>query len=51
VAKDESSSRVIRMKADNNPFSISLLDYPITKKDYLGKVVYDIPGPEAFRSF
>jgi signal peptidase len=35
--------RVIRTKGDANSGSIPRLDYPIREKDYVGKVVYDIP--------
>ena len=35
--------RVIRTKGDNNPGSIPGTDFPITKQDYIGKVVYVIP--------
>ena len=34
---------VIRTKGDANPGSIPGTDYPITKDDYIGKVVYVIP--------
>lgn len=34
---------VIRTKGDNNPGSIPGTDFPITKDDYIGKVVYVIP--------
>ncbi len=34
---------VIRTKGDANPGSIPGVDYPITKNDYIGKVVYVIP--------
>jgi signal peptidase I len=33
----------IRTKGDNNPGSIPGTDFPITKGDYIGKVVYVIP--------
>ncbi len=35
--------KIIRTKGDNNPGSIPGTDYPITKQDYIGKVVYVIP--------
>ncbi len=35
--------RVIRTKGDANPGSIPGTDFPITKNDYIGKVVYVIP--------
>jgi hypothetical protein len=31
--------------------SFPLLDFPITEKDFIGKVTYVIPGVGAFRSF
>ena len=34
---------VIRTKGDANPGSIPGTDFPITKEDYIGKVVYVIP--------
>lgn len=34
---------VIRTKGDSNPDSIPGTDFPITKEDYIGKVVYVIP--------
>jgi signal peptidase len=34
---------VIRTKGDANPGSIPGTDFPITKQDYIGKVVYVIP--------
>jgi signal peptidase I len=36
--------RMIRTKGDANPSSIPGVDYPITEKDYIGKVVFVIPG-------
>jgi signal peptidase I len=39
-----SSSRIIRTKGDANPSSIPGIDYPIREQDYIGKVVYIIPG-------
>lgn len=41
---NKSSSRVIRTKGDANPSSIPGIDYPIREQDYIGKVVYVIPG-------
>ncbi len=35
--------RVIRTKGDANPGSIPGTDFPITKNDYIGKVVYVVP--------
>jgi signal peptidase len=39
----ESSERIITTKGDANPASIPGTDYPITKDDYIGEVVYVIP--------
>ena len=39
----ESSERVLTTKSDANPASIPGTDYPITKNDYIGEVVYVIP--------
>jgi signal peptidase len=39
-----SSNRIIRTKGDANPSSIPGIDYPIREQDYIGKVVYVIPG-------
>ena len=36
--------RIIQTKGDANPSSIPGTDYPIRSKDYIGKVVYVIPG-------
>ncbi len=36
--------RVLRTKGDNNPASIPGTDYPIHKPNYIGKVVYVLPG-------
>ena len=36
--------RVIRTKGDANPSSIPGTDFPIRKNDYIGKVVFVIPG-------
>ena len=36
--------RIIRTKGDANPHSIYLIDYPITSNNYIGKVVFVIPG-------
>lgn len=35
--------KTIRTKGDANPASIPGTDYPITKEEYIGKVVYTIP--------
>ena len=39
----ESSERVLTTKGDANPASIPGTDFPITKKDYIGEVVYVTP--------
>ena len=36
--------RIIRTKGDNNPASIPGTDYPIGQKNYIGKVIYVMPG-------
>ncbi len=41
---NKSSDRIIRTKGDANPSSILGIDYPIREQDYIGKVVYVIPG-------
>ena len=35
--------KIVRTRGDNNPGSIAGTDYPITEKEYLGKVEYVIP--------
>ena len=35
--------KIVRTKGDANPSSIAGTDYPITKKEYLGKVEYVVP--------
>ena len=35
--------KIVRTKGDANPSSIAGTDYPITEKEYLGKVEYVIP--------
>lgn len=44
IATDDNGQKVIRTKGDANPGSIPGTDYPITKTDYIGKVVYVLPG-------
>jgi len=39
----ESSGRILTTKGDANPASIPGTDFPITKDDYIGEVVYVIP--------
>lgn len=43
VKINESSERTLTTKGDANPASIPGTDYPITKEDYIGKVIYVIP--------
>ncbi|MCS6767132.1 MAG: signal peptidase I [Candidatus Nitrosocaldus sp.] len=43
VKVEHASERVITTKGDNNPISIPGIDYPITKDEYIGKVVFVIP--------
>ncbi len=44
IAKIQGSSeKIITTKGDNNPSSIPGIDYPITKKEYIGKVIFVIP--------
>jgi signal peptidase len=44
ISEDRDGNRIIRTKGDANPSSIPGTDYPITSEDYIGKVVYVIPG-------
>jgi signal peptidase len=41
---DADGERVVRTKGDNNPASIPGTDYPIREDDYIGRVVYVVPG-------
>jgi len=44
VVKIQSGSeKIITTKGDNNPAPIPGIDYPITKREYIGKVVFVIP--------
>jgi signal peptidase I len=36
--------RIIRTKGDANPHSIYLIDYPIISSNYIGRVVFILPG-------
>ncbi|MEW6605157.1 MAG: signal peptidase I, partial [Thermoproteota archaeon] len=36
--------RTVRTKGDNNPAPIPGTDYPIREDDYIGRVVYVVPG-------
>jgi signal peptidase len=44
IGVDRNDEVVIRTKGDANPGSIPGTDYPIRQGDYIGKVVYVIPG-------
>ena len=37
------AQKIVRTKGDSNPASIAGTDYPITEKEYLGKVQYVVP--------
>ncbi len=37
------SEKIVTTKGDNNPASIPGIDYPISKREYIGKVVFVIP--------
>jgi signal peptidase len=41
---DSDGDRVIRTKGDANPSSIPGTDFPIRENDYIGRVVYVVPG-------
>lgn len=41
---DANGERVVRTQGDANPASIPGTDYPIRQDDYIGKVIYVIPG-------
>lgn len=43
ISITDDEPRTLRTKGDNNPISISGIDFPITEKEYLGKVEYKIP--------
>lgn len=43
ILDDRAESKTIRTKGDANPISIPGTDYPITKKEYIGKVFYVVP--------
>lgn len=44
IRENSAGDRVMRTKGDANPASIPGTDYPISKEDYIGKVVYVLPG-------
>lgn len=39
--------RIVKTKGDANPASIPGTDYPIRKENYIGQVVYTVPGAGA----
>lgn len=41
---DSNGERMVRTRGDANPASIPGTDYPIMQDDYIGKVIYVIPG-------
>jgi signal peptidase I len=41
---DANGERVVRTQGDANPASIPGTDYPIRQDDYIGKVIYVVPG-------
>ena len=43
ISLDADGQRVLRTKGDANPHSIQTVDYPITKNQYVGKVIHVIP--------
>ena len=43
ILDDRPESKTIRTKGDANPISIPGTDYPITKEEYIGKVIYWVP--------
>lgn len=43
IGWDSEGQKVIRTKGDATPYSIQGVDYPITRDNYVGKVVYVIP--------
>jgi signal peptidase len=44
IDEDADGDITIRTKGDANPSSIPGTDYPITEDDYIGKVIYVVPG-------
>ena len=44
ILDGRNGERILRTKGDANPASIPGTDFPIHKEDYIGKVVYVIPG-------
>ena len=44
IDEDADGDRTVRTKGDANPSPIPGTDYPIQKNDYIGKVVFVVPG-------
>jgi signal peptidase I len=44
IDEDADGYRTVRTKGDANPSPIPGTDYPIQKNDYIGKVVFVVPG-------
>lgn len=44
ILEGRDGDRIIRTKGDANPASIPGTDFPIEREDYIGRVVYVIPG-------
>lgn len=44
IVMDADGERIVRTRGDANPGSIPGTDYPIRQDDYIGKVIYVIPG-------
>lgn len=44
IDEDSDGDRTIRTKGDANPSSIPGTDFPIKEDDYIGRVVYVVPG-------
>jgi signal peptidase I len=44
IDADGGGERMVRTRGDANPASIPGTDYPIRQDDYIGKVIYVIPG-------
>ena len=44
IDMDADGERIVRTRGDANPASIPGTDFPIRQDDYIGKVIYVIPG-------
>ena len=44
IDMDADGERIVRTQGDANPASIPGTDYPIRQDDYIGKVIYVVPG-------